>query len=305
LTNSKELTGAPRQVRAALASRLAGRRVAAKVPKLAGFLKAVSEVESLRPVLANVDSVYLRAIGIGPVDSFRAAIRGGPVLTFPSLRGPAFLSSNILLMIRETWADGTYTPRGFEIQDGDSVVDIGANVGVFTLYAALRSPHGSVVASEPVPEIYDFLRANVELNHLPNVKAFQYGVLDRPGHGHIWCDARNVGGHSVFRARVRTSQTRQVPVEFITLEQLLRKGRVDRVNLLKLDCEGSEYPIVLHATDETLDKIDKIALEYHLVDGQEHAPADLATRLTAAGFRVTTGVSDGDAGMMWAQRECE
>ena len=235
-------------------------------------------------------------------ETFRAAIRGGPTMTFPSPRGPAFFSSNVLLMLRETWANRTYTPPGFEIHDGDFIVDIGANVGVFTLFAATRSPHGYVFATEPVPEIYDFLRANVVANGLRNVKIFQYAVLDRPGHGYLWCDSRNVGGHSVFRARISSPATHQVPVEFIALEQLLSEAKVDRVNFLKIDCEGSEYPILLRASEETLRKVDRIALEYHFVDGQEYSPLDIATRLAFAGFQVTTGTPDGDSGMMWARR---
>ena len=72
----------------------------------------------------------------------------------------------------------------------------------------------------------------------------------------------------------------------MTLEDALKKAGFAHCDLLKVDCEGGEYDIFFHTPEETLRKIDRIAMEYH--DGcTPHSHSELADFLRGHGFSIT------------------
>jgi len=74
-----------------------------------------------------------------------------------------------------------YNPGGYEIRDGQTVIDIRANVGVFAAYAASRGSRVRVFAYEPFPENVNWLRRNIEDSGLKNVEIRPQAVAARPG----------------------------------------------------------------------------------------------------------------------------
>jgi hypothetical protein len=76
------------------------------------------------------------------------------------------------------------------------------------------------------------------------------------------------------------------PVRILTLDELFEKFDIKSCGLLKLDCEGAEYEILLNASDTTLHRIRNIAAEYHL-GLNDHTPEQLADFLNGKGFEVT------------------
>lgn len=139
----------------------------------------------------------------------------------------------------------------------DAVIEIGANVGVFTLFfadvLARRDVPGQVFAFEPSGEAFARLRENLEVNAPRNVHAFQCAVGDRVGfsaffepQGHLTNGSlRNDFAH-IFSDDVR--ERRVLTVDGATLEPLVRDAR--RV-LLKIDVEGAEA-IVLNGLADLL-----------------------------------------------------
>jgi len=205
-------------------------------------------------------------------------------------------------MLREVWRDAIYNPEGFELHKTDTVVDIGANVGVFSVYAAARATSGRILAYEPVPVLYNLLAENFRLNHIRNANPVQMGVLDHEGEGFIWCDPKNLGGHSMFRGRVTAAKLERIPIQVTTLDGIFRSHHLDRIDFLKVDCEGSEYRILEAANDHTIQRIGRISLEYHLFPELESGPLALSRRLKGQGFKVTTRATDEGTGMLWARQ---
>ena len=85
---------------------------------------------------------------------------------------------------------------------------------------------------------------------------------------------------------VESGKARQIKVNAVTLADVLTEHALDSVDLLKLDCEGAEYEILMSAPEETLAEVQRIVMEYHNVDA-EHTHIQLIRFLEAAGYTVS------------------
>jgi FkbM family methyltransferase len=161
------------------------------------------------------------------------------------------------------------------VRPGDVVVDVGANHGFATCHFARRGAR--VLAFEPSPEVYAMLAVNVAANRLGGqVTAFQEALLDRDGTATLFVTPVLGGGMSTldhgFAEALSLPLTGRPEVRTRTLAGVLATQGVDRVRLLKLDCEGSELAILRSLDRGVLDRIDAIAVEYH---PQSYPLADL------------------------------
>ena len=142
-----------------------------------------------------------------------------------------------------------FTPATFDPQElatlrariapGFVFLDIGANIGAYSLFVAALAGQGSrIVAVEPQPKIYDRLVQNVRLNGFFNVKALDCAVADKTGEVTLFLDARNSGESSV--KIVASGTASPIRVASKTLLDLARDERLERIDALKLDVEGAE-----------------------------------------------------------------
>lgn len=133
------------------------------------------------------------------------------------------------------------------------IIDIGANIGAFTLYALLTNPDCHVVSVEPAPDSCDRLRALIASHGISSrCTIFQAALSNETGMTTIEMDLA-----SQFR---RTGKP-GVPVPSMTLDELV--APYERVDLLKLDAEGAEYTALSGASLDTLRRIRRIEMEYH------------------------------------------
>jgi FkbM family methyltransferase len=182
----------------------------------------------------------------------------------------------------ETLVRRDYLVEGVSLQPGDTVVDVGANIGSFTVLAASAvGINGRVLSFEPVPETFRRLQENVSLNGLQNVRCSQTAV-EATSNGQIKLYSAKKPSYST--AYIDMPGATEVDVQTITLDHALRDGGLDRVSLLKIDCEGGEYGIFSTMTESTAAKIDKIAMEIHIVRGQ--SVEALIQRMDQLGFDV-------------------
>ena len=175
---------------------------------------------------------------------------------------------------------------GFPFYTAATVVDIGAHYGYFSLFAAKNlAPDARIVAVEPAPENACVIRKNLSDSGTANVALVECGIAAEPGHLPLY------GGRSVNRSLVRdyalgNGQAGSDTVEVITLAELFDRQRISTVDFLKLDCEGAEYGILRHASNELLQRIGCISLEFHDLKRREATGLDLVKRLKSAGFEL-------------------
>jgi FkbM family methyltransferase len=122
------------------------------------------------------------------------------------------------------------------------VLDIGANVGYYSLLAArLVGPSGTVYAFEPERSNFQLLAQNISLNRYNNVVPIEKAVSNTCGRTELFLDHENFGGHSFKRDYVTVpGQSKPVIVETVTLDDFLRNTHDMHVDVVKIDVQGAE-----------------------------------------------------------------
>jgi FkbM family methyltransferase len=185
-------------------------------------------------------------------------------------------------IIFEILIDNVYTPKGFEINKKDTIVDVGAHIGVFSVYAATLATQGKVFAIEPMANNYSLLLANISLNNLQNVTAIKE-ALSANNEGKNLNVSTSTGGHSFIYSE-NTKEKTMVKTE--SMSTFIAKHNIQHIDLLKLDCEGAEYEILFNTPSETLNKIRKISMECHNIDTERNS-LKLNQFLEFNGYKIT------------------
>lgn len=145
-----------------------------------------------------------------------------------------------------------------EIEPPETVVDIGANIGMYTLRARKLYPSARIISYEPVPLNYRRLTAHVNGNGLNGVTLVNKGVGGRARQETIHLHPLSAGGHSIYSALTPDSaESVRIDLEAIS-DVVAAAGNVD---LLKLDCEGAENEIVMSLTEAEARRIRRIIIE--------------------------------------------
>ena len=150
------------------------------------------------------------------------------------------------------------------VKPGDRLVDVGANIGYFTvLMAKLAGPHGKVMAFEPEPSNFDLLTTNVRCNGYANVELRRAAVSDLAGETTLFLSEENPGDH---RLGVDTDRSRLI-VPACTLDVELA-GSWRPLRLVKIDTQGSEFAVLRGAAR-------LLSESQHLTIVLEYSPSDL------------------------------
>lgn len=166
------------------------------------------------------------------------------------------------IVFREIGRD--YEMKNLDLEPGDVVLDIGAQVGIVSIFLTKKYPGIRVMAFEPVPENYQRMLRNIEANGAEGIETFELAVT---GDGRDLALAgdlsTNSGGVGLFG-----SGKDSFKVKSISLQEILSGLKGERVKLLKMDCEGAEYEILGQANG-LLKNIDAIRGEFHAFGGND------------------------------------
>lgn len=202
--------------------------------------------------------------------------------------------------IKETCLDDHYRAAGLAPRPGDVVIDIGGGLGDFALMVGRRHPQARVLAFEPFPESAALFRRNQALNQVANVTLFEQAVAGADGELSLNISAPASVQHSTARA---PAEGATIAVATRSLAAVFAEHAVERCAMLKLDCEGAEFEILLGLDAAALARVERIALEYH--DGvTAYSHRDLVAHMERAGFRVEILPSPvhGHLGYLYARR---
>ncbi|WP_432011114.1 FkbM family methyltransferase [Streptomyces cucumeris] len=211
-------------------------------------------------------------------------------------------------LYREIFTDRCYLRHGIELRAGDVVFDIGANIGMFTLFAHLECPGVTVHAFEPAPVPFAALRANVMRHGIPG-RAEQCAVSDTAGVQKMtfYPDATLMSGfHADAAARtelLRTlglnggytaedvdlmlaqlpDQSEEIETPVVRLSDVITERGIEAIDLLKIDVEKNERQVLAGIEDADWPRIRQVVTEVHDIDG---ALDEVVTLLRGHGFRV-------------------
>src|ERR671926_437283 len=125
---------------------------------------------------------------------------------------------------------------GTRVHEGFTFVDVGANVGAYSLFVAAKAgPTARILAIEPQPDVFDRLAYNIRQNPFGTVKAVACAVADKPGELTLFLDPKNKGESSV--KIVASSDAGAIRVPAMTLLDLFRQEEFAHVDAVKLDVE--------------------------------------------------------------------
>jgi FkbM family methyltransferase len=135
------------------------------------------------------------------------------------------------------------------VKPGMTVVDVGANVGYYTVLASrLVGERGRVLAFEPEPRSHALLARNVAENGCANVRLFALALADHQGEATLYADRENLGTPSLVRANVAGDAATSVQVPTTTLDAALAAALGEApVDLLKMDVQGAEKLVLAGA----------------------------------------------------------
>ncbi len=165
--------------------------------------------------------------------------------------------SPLSVVMDETFILERYTQL-FKIKKEDVVVDIGAHIGDFSIYAAIKGAK-QIFAFEPDPTSYLDLKNNVSVNNISNIIPKNMAVSGKDGYANFYTNKIN-GGNSLIHFE---NNSKTIRVKTISINSILNVCGIKNIDFLKIDCEGGEGLIIDAASKSTWRSIERIALEYH------------------------------------------
>jgi FkbM family methyltransferase len=195
--------------------------------------------------------------------------RGGTRLVVPMAR-----NAGALYPVLDIFAFSAYE-SSMRLGETPFVIDIGANIGAFMLWLAERYPGLRGACYEPDPEAFAYLRRNVDQLA---VAAHCEAVADRTGTARLFRPERGQGAGTI-RSVGAGPDVLDVPV--VAFDRVTAETD-ESVALVKMDCEGSEFEIVLGSSSESWRRVQGIVIEYHPIAGAN--PRALVEKLEAHGF---------------------
>jgi len=203
-------------------------------------------------------------------------------------------------LYQEIFVDHVYLKHGIVFNEDDCILDVGANIGLFTLFAQQKSPKGTIYAFEPAPHAFDKLQTNAKL-YCQNTHLFNCGLGSEPREETFTFYPRS----SVFSSFAADTEQDEKAIrsvivnklkrdnsldeesgerladQFIkdrleretyqaqvrTLSEIIEEYKIEKIDLLKLDAEKSELAILQGIKENHWTKIQQIVMEVHDQEG--------------------------------------
>ncbi|MBN9381657.1 MAG: amino acid adenylation domain-containing protein [Chitinophagaceae bacterium] len=206
--------------------------------------------------------------------------------------------SELELIYDEIFVDQAYLKPRITVKEGDIIFDVGANIGLFSLFMGLHYPGVRLYGFEPVGAVYDILQKNLSLYPI-EYKIFNTGISDREGdvkfnyypvntvlsgrYGNVEEERHTVenylrnkprsNGHSLsdndLKNLVQESvQSIEIDCRMRRLSDIIREEHIDRIDLLKIDVEKSEMDVINGIDEEDWQKIRQVVIEVHDRQGE-------------------------------------
>lgn len=126
------------------------------------------------------------------------------------------------------------------ITDGDTVFDIGGNIGFYSIHLAYQFPQSKFFAFEPIPHTFSYLKQNVELNQLPQIQYFNWGLSKEQEDLSFYFYPEGSGNASITNLSDRDS-VEKVKAHVKKLDDVWADLGAKTVDFIKCDVEGAEY----------------------------------------------------------------
>jgi phthiocerol/phenolphthiocerol synthesis type-I polyketide synthase E len=216
---------------------------------------------------------------------------------------------------QDIFVDRVYVSHGVTLPAGAVVFDVGANIGLFSLFAHLEAPGARLYSFEPAPPLFGLLQANLE-RHGVAATVYPCALSSRPGTAELTFYPKSTGMSSLYadldeekavletvlRNQVRRGESELEPLlahvgdylaerfkeehftcRLRTLPEVIAEAGVDRIDLLKIDVQKAELDVLLGLDDRNWPKVRQVVVEVHDIHGRL---ARMRGMLEERGFHV-------------------
>lgn len=244
------------------------------------------------PVLVEMAQ---QRVGMGP-GTLNFQTRSGVTISTPNVPGAR-------VPVYEIFAEDCYRMNWWlgELASAPIVaVDIGGHVGTFTCRLAQLNPQARIMAYEPSATTASYLRRNVEQNGFgPRVQVNQMAVSATSGQTVLFED--NGGGSGQNGLVSAGHDAANAAVVTTTTFDEIAQNATGPVDVVKIDCEGGEYDLVLASSASSWSSVQRVVMEYHPVAGRQWN--ELRERFAEWGLNVQRVDSVNGYGCVWLSRE--
>ena len=216
-------------------------------------------------------------------------------------------------LYQEIFQEREYLQHGITLREGACVFDVGANIGLFSLFVGQCSRNATIYAFEPIPPVFNSLRLNWSLYGL-NGKVFECGLAERAGQAvftfypHDTVISSSATTREEARQYVKSSlrnqqrepetaqddalldellearlDSQQYTCRLRTVSEIIAENDIERIDLLKIDVEGAEEAVLTGIAAGDWPRIGQLVLEVHDLSGRLER---LQSLLQAQGFKV-------------------
>jgi FkbM family methyltransferase len=204
--------------------------------------------------------------------------------------------STDLIAFTHVWIIQEYSRPGFEINDNDTIIEIGAHIGLFSLFAWQYCKNGKIYCFEPVKENYDILLSNLQLNEIKNITPINSAVSKEESTVTIFIN-EDEAGHSMYSPTSKLLQARST-----SLKKIFDDYKIEKCDFVKMDCEGAEYEIINSLPLDYFQKIKKIIIEYHFASTKPELLHNLTKKLESLSYKVSTKSLFKDIGFLYCTK---
>lgn len=178
---------------------------------------------------------------------------------------------------REIWTNKIYH---FKTESKNPIIiDLGAHIGISTLFFKHIYPEAKIVCVEPNPENIKLLELNIKENILTNVSILPFAILDKNDEVNFNIDSSNNSwfstGSIIKGSWKHTQKTKNIKVKSININDLIDNVLTisKQIDLIKIDVEGSEYLVLERIENKYFVDIKKLIIEFHDINGSHYKKA--------------------------------
>ena len=275
--------------------------------KMSRIGKVMSEIRDIPKVITTISNWWVYFLNLAGLSKKGTVFKLRNGLKF-IIRPHSF----DIRMIKEVFIYDPY--HRMKIKQRDVVVDIGAHIGTFAIMAGRKTgKKGRVIAYEPVPETFEVLRRNIQINSLKKiVYPYKRCISGKSGKKALFLFKKDneplFHSSSLYREQsdaITATTSEALEVECITLKDIFESNGLNKIDVLKIDCEGEEYKIIFDTSKEYFERIDKIGIEYHDYLSDKYNHQDLINYLKELQFGVYHDIprnSEEGCGIIYACR---
>lgn len=167
-----------------------------------------------------------------------------------------------------------------------TVLDLGANIGAFSIFAAMIGGATKIWAYEPVRQTYERLQYTIGENKLQDrIASVNKGVAAVSGTRQIWLGCASPHSSMYRRHSGAWESGDDEAIQVCSLGDIFEATAMDEIDVVKMDCEGGEVEAILNADDDALQRMRRVSMEYHFPSNLS-TPQELISKFNSAGFRV-------------------